>query len=236
MVGRMMTLCRVPGQQPTPQAIGNVLLACAELSVPVKQADTDGLASFLLSFNRRQGEQQAYTNAAWSLAVIGHLNHAQFKLMLDQMHVSSVNPGEMPTPPLLAAAELAQMYQALDWLQPPTTAPVHQQSAWSSLQGRLHRLGPRPASNKPLFSGIRKLCLALDELHLPYKAAVAIQSYRVAAVLQSRDNKAQPIILRVSTPDYIINIPGRSYTSLTNGTTLLNVISAGSCICISLSV
>ena len=37
MVGRMVVLCDVPGQQRMPQAISNVLLACAELTVPVKQ-------------------------------------------------------------------------------------------------------------------------------------------------------------------------------------------------------
>ncbi len=32
-----------------PQDISNVLLACAQLSLPVKQAEIDGPASFLLS-------------------------------------------------------------------------------------------------------------------------------------------------------------------------------------------
>ncbi len=54
MVGRMVTLCRLPGQQPTAQAICNALLACAELDVPVKQADIDSLVSFLFTLNRHQ--------------------------------------------------------------------------------------------------------------------------------------------------------------------------------------
>ncbi len=160
MVGRMVALCCVPGQQPTPQAISNVLLACAELSVPVKQADTDSLASFLLSSNKRQGTQQAYANTAWSLAVIGHLRQAQFMLLLDQMFALSGSPGEMSTPPLLTAAQLTQLYQAQDWLQPHPTAPAQQ----------LHRLGPRPAPDKPPFFGIHKLCAALNQLQLSFKA------------------------------------------------------------------
>ena len=48
MVGRMVTVCRLPGQQPDPQAISNALLACAELSVPVEQADIDSLVSFFI--------------------------------------------------------------------------------------------------------------------------------------------------------------------------------------------
>ena len=235
MVGRMVALCRLPGQQPTPQAISNVLLACAELSVPVKQADTDSLAAFFLSSNRRHGTQQAYTNTAWSLAVTGHLRQAQFTLMLDQMFALSGSPGEMSTPPLLTI-KMTQLYQALDWLQPYQTAPAQQQSAWSSLQGKLHRLGPRPAPETPPLYSTRKLYAALNQLQLSFKAAVVIQSYLVAAVLQSQDNKAEPVILRLSSPDYITNIPGRSCTTLTDCTTLLKVVCASSCICVSLSI
>ena len=215
MVGRMVTLCRLPGQQPKPQEVSNVLLACAELSVPVQQADTDSLASFFLSSNRRQGTQQEYTNIAWSLAVTAHLHQAHFRMMLDQLFALSGNPGEMSTPPMLKAAELTQLYQALDWLQPPPTAPAQQQSAWSSLQGKLHRLGPRPVPEQPSFHGIRQLCAALNQLQLSFRVMVVIQSYWVDAVLQSQDNKAQPVILRLFSPDYITNIPGRSCTTLT---------------------
>ena len=219
MVVRMVALCCLPGQQPKAQDVSNVLLACAELSVPVKQADTDSLASFLLSSNR-QGTQQAYTNTAWSLAVTGHLRQAQFTLMLDQMLALSVSPGEMSTPSLVTDVQLTQLYQALDWLLPPPSAPEQQQSAWFILQGKLHRLGPRPAPGKPPLVRIRKLCAALNQLQLPFKAMVVIQSYWAAAVLQSQDNKAQPVILRLSSPDYITNIPGRSCTTLTDCTTL----------------
>ncbi len=205
----MVALCRLPGQQPTPKAISNVLLACAELSVPVKQADTDSLASFFLSSNRRQGDQQAHPNTAWSLAVIGHLRQPQFMLMLDQMLAWSVSPGQMSTPPLLTAAELNQLYQALDWLQPPPTAAAHQQSAWSSLQGRLHRLGPRPSPAKRHLSSHGKPCGALKQLQLSFRATVSIQSYWVDAVIESQGNKAQSIILTLSSLDCVRNLPGR---------------------------
>lgn len=48
MVGRMVALSCLPGRRPTPQEISNVLLACAQLNLPVKQSDIGGLASFLL--------------------------------------------------------------------------------------------------------------------------------------------------------------------------------------------
>ncbi len=228
MVGKMVALCRLTGQHPKPQEISNVLLACAELRLPVKQADTDSLASLLLSSTRRQGIWQAYANTAWSLAVLGHLRQTQLTLMLDQWFPFSGSPGQMSTPPQLTAAHLTQLYQALDWLQPHPTAPAHQQSAWSSLQGTLHRLGTRSAPDKPPSPGIRKLCAALNQLQLAFKAMVVIQSYWVDAVLQSLDNKAQPVILRLSTPDYINNIPGRSCTIFTDCTTLDY---ASSCFC-----
>jgi len=149
--------------------------------------------------------------------------------MLDQMLALSGSPGEMSTPPLITVAQLTQLYQALDWLQPSSTALAQPQSAWSSMQGKLHRLGPRPAPDKPHFYGVRKLCAALNQLQLPFKAMVVIQSYWVDAVLQSQDNKAQPIILRLSNPDYITNIPGRSCITFSDCTTLE---CASSCICV----
>ena len=217
MVGRMVALCSLPGPQPTPQPISNVLLACAELSVPVERADTDSLVSFFLSSNRRQGDLQAHTNIAWSLAVIEHLRQAQFALMLDQVLVL---PGQLPKPALVTCVQLTQLHQALDWLQPPSSAPAQQQSAWSILERKLHRLGPRPAIDKPTFAGIRNLCAVLNQLQLPFKAMVAIQSYWVDAVLQLQDNKAQPVIVMRSSPDYITNTPGRSRTTLSDCTTV----------------
>ena len=185
----MVALCCVPGQQPTPQSISNVLLACAQLRLPVQQADTDSLASCFLSSNRQQATQQEYANTAWSLAVIGRLSQTQLTLMLDQLFALSGKPSEMLIPPQLTNAELTQLYQALDWLQPPPTAPARQQSAWSSLQGKLHRLGPRPAPNKPFVDSNSKLCAALRRLQLSFRAMVVIQSYWVDAVLNRRTTK-----------------------------------------------
>ncbi len=214
MVGRMVALCRMPGQQPTLQNITNVFLACAELSVPVKQTDIECLASFLLNSNRLHGTAQDYTNTAWSLAVLGQLRQAQFDLLLNQLLALTVSPDEISQASTVMIRHLTQLYQALDWLQPPSSAPAHQHNAWSSQQGKLLRLGPRPAPDKKPFQRNSKLCAALQRLQLSYRAMVCIQSYWVDAVLQSQDNKAQPVILRLSNLDYITNIPGRSCTTL----------------------
>ncbi|KAL0028120.1 hypothetical protein WJX77_008437 [Trebouxia sp. C0004] len=83
---------------------------------------------------------------------------------------------------VLKIPELRRLYQALDWLQPPSSAPAQQQKVWSSLQGKLHRLGPRPVLNNPNIS---------DNM------------------LESQDNQAEATMLRLFTADHIKNIPGR---------------------------
>ncbi|DBA85697.1 TPA: hypothetical protein ACH3X1_005268 [Trebouxia sp. C0004] len=110
---------------------------------------------------------------------------------------------------VLKIPELRRLYQALDWLQPPSSAPAQQQKVWSSLQGKLHRLGPRPVLNNPNISDNSKLCAALSQLHLRFKTVVCIQScYWIHAVLESQDNQAEATMLRLFTADHIKNIPG----------------------------
>ncbi len=141
---------------------------------------------------------------------MGHLCQDQFALLLVLLTALSAADGEMLNVLPLKIPELRQLYQALDWLQPPSSAPAQQQKAWSSLQGKLHRLGPKPAPDKPSMSGISKLCAGLNQLQLPFQAVVSIQSYYwVDAVLESQDNQAEAIMLRLFTADHIKNILGR---------------------------
>jgi hypothetical protein len=213
MVGRIMALYRL-GQQPMPQEISNVLLACAELRVPVTQTDTEDLASVVLNLKSQQVKQQVYPNTVWSLAVLGHLRQVQFALALDHLTALSVSHGEVSQPSLVTNRVLRQLYQALDWLQPPPSAHAQQQSAWSSLQGKLHTLGPRPAGTNFQTYDRSKLYAALDQLQLPFKAMVSVQSYSADAVLEPQGSKAKAIILRLLRPDYIRNSPGRYATKL----------------------
>ena len=208
MVGRMAALCHTPKQQPLPQDISNLLLGCAELSVPVKQTDIDSLVCMLLGKHEHQVAEQHYTNTAWSLAVLGCLHNQLLDKLIDQLSVPSPRNAKISMPSLKNVG-LGQLYQALDWLQPSSSASAQQQSAWSSLQGKLHRLGPRPAPTKRYLHGNGKLCGALKQLQLPFRSRVSIQSYLADAVLESPGNKARPIILTISNPDYIRNNPGR---------------------------
>ena len=187
MVNRMVALCHVPWQQPTPQAISNFLRACAELSVPMEQVDTDSLASFLLSSNKRQGTGQNIANTAMSLAVTGHLCQAQFTLMLDQMLALSVNHQELPE------MQMRQLYQALDWLEPPSSTCMLQGDAWLNLKDKLGRLGARPADVHPNF-GAQLICSALTQLTLRYKATPVIRGYRTAALLEAIGGRAAIVV------------------------------------------
>ncbi|KAL0048592.1 hypothetical protein WJX82_006678 [Trebouxia sp. C0006] len=71
------------------------------------------------------------------------------------------------------------------------------------------RLGLRPLPEEPYVFGDTKLCAALNQLQLPFKAKVCIQNYWADAVLESESIEAQAIILRLRNPSYIRNIPGR---------------------------
>ena len=209
MVGRMVSLCCLPGQQPTPPQISSVLLGCAQLRLPVKQTDIESLVCMLLSSNQHQITEQVCTNTAWSLAVLGCLHNRLLDTLIDQLSLPSIGDAKILVPSPLKDAGLDQLYQALAWLQPSSSASAHQHKAWSSLQGKLHRLGPRPTPIKRYLKDNGQLCGALQQLQLSFRARVVIQSYCADAVLESQGNKAQPIILTLSNPDYINNFPGR---------------------------
>ena len=193
MVDRMVALCHVPWRQPTPQAISHLLRACAQLSVPVKQIDTDSLASFFLGSNRGQGTQQNSANTASSLAVIGHLCQAHFTRMLNQMLALSVNHQE------LSELQLRQLYQALDWLKPLSSAGTLQGDAWLNLKDKLGRLGARPACDTQPSFGAQLVCAALTQLSLRFKATPVIDGYRPAALLEPIGGGAAIVVAFEST-------------------------------------
>ena len=208
MVGRVVFLCCLPGQQPTPSHISSVLLACAQLSLPVKQTDIESLVSMLFSNN--QVTAQVYTNTAWSLAILGCLHNQLLDALIDRLSLPSIGHAKILMASRLGNAGREQLYQALTWLQPSSSASAHQHEIWSRLQGKLHRLGPRPTHIfKSNLGDNGKLCSALNQLQLSFRARVVIQSYGADAVLESHGNKAQPIILTLGRPDCIRNNPGR---------------------------
>ena len=108
MVGRITALCCL-GQQPIPQDISTVLLACAELRLPVTQTESEDLASVLLNFKCQLGMRQMYSNTVWSLAVLGHLRQAQFALALDHLIALSVSHGGLSQPSVVTNIEMRQL-------------------------------------------------------------------------------------------------------------------------------
>ncbi len=205
MVGRMVSLRCLPRKNMS-ALIGCVLLACAQLRLLVKQTDIESLVSQVLSSSQHQVDEQAHTNTAWSLAVLGWLHNQLFDTLLDRL---SLPAAEVSVPSRLEDAGLGQLYQALDWLQPSPSASANEQEAWSSLQGKLRKLGPRPTPTTRYHGINSKLCSALEELQLSFRAKVVMQSYGADAVIESQGNKAQPIILSLGGQEYIKNRLGR---------------------------
>ena len=85
MITRTVALCHITCQQPKAQEIRNVLLACADLRLAVKQAHVDTLVAHLVSVDQEQPKEQDYANAAMSLAVMGLLRIQTFDLMLSRL-------------------------------------------------------------------------------------------------------------------------------------------------------
>ena len=104
----------------------------------------------------------------------------------------------------------AQLYQALDWMHPSLSADAKQHVAWSQLQTKLNKLGPRPDPTPTNFIGNQELCTVLKRQRVQFKANVSMGSYAVDAVLQPCDSSCPQVLLRNATkPDFIRNMPGR---------------------------
>ena len=61
-------------------------------------------------------------------------------------------------------------------------------------------MGLRPLPEEPYVFGDTKLCAALHQLQLRFKAKVCIQNYWADAVLESESIEAHAIILRLRNP------------------------------------
>jgi len=182
MVGRMVALCHMPGQQPAPQLVSSFLFACAELSVLVKQIDAESLVSMLLSSNRHRVAQQVNSRTARSLAILGCLHNQTLDKLIDQ--ISS----EMLMPSSLNDIALYQLYQAVDWLQPVASADAQLVDAWVCLKAKIGKLGPRPVPSSAPYVEAELVCAALTQLRLRFTAKTVISNYWVAAILEPSHN------------------------------------------------
>ena len=210
MVEQVVALCRLPGQQPTTQAISNVMLACADLRLAVDSVGAETLVSVFMYLSRHKTVLQDYTNLAWSLAVLGLLRMETLNLLLCRLSNATAQHGELLEGSMTAInmSNLAQLYQALDWLQPLPDATASQHQAWSQLKEKLSGLGGRPPVTLEPHPGTAPVCAALARLNLRFKASPSVGRYSVAAVLVS-DGSSVPMVLSLQRHRYIRNQPSR---------------------------
>ena len=166
MINRTVALCLTPSQQPTLQAISNLLLACADLRLAVTQAHADALMSHLFSLDTHRVDVQVCANVAWSLAVMGLLKSQTFALLLSRL--STVQLSGVTEP--VGVLDLHQLYQGLDSLQPAPVADARQQKVWSRLEEKLNNVGPRPAPQQEAVPRAEKVSAALMLLELAFIA------------------------------------------------------------------
>ena len=182
-------LCKLPGQEPNAQAISNTLFACAVLRLKVKGHVSLALINGLLRLDRSSGYKQDYCNAAWSLAVSGMLSPEILCALLDRLRPL---PTAEAVHDALRTQDLAQLYQALDSLQPLPSVAAQQ------LQDMLSILGQRPLPNRKQDADSfdrRQLCWALGQLGLAFAPDVPLSGYWAHAVLHPRDGVTDPVVL-----------------------------------------
>ncbi|KAL3149781.1 hypothetical protein ABBQ38_013607 [Trebouxia sp. C0009 RCD-2024] len=212
MLDHLVALCLTPGLQPKSQNISNCFLACAELGLAMRPAQMEGLLKHLLGLHVSKVDIQHYSNAAWSLAVMGWLDFSMLDAVLHQLilkhKVLLAEYGTIGTSAQPAVKAARQLHQALEWLRPAKGS--EQIEAWFSLRSRL-QAAMSNSHAKPLSSpGQAELYDALAAHRLQYKAEVLCGVYYPAAVLSPHDSKAAKVILLLdSIKHYIRNKPGR---------------------------
>lgn len=193
MLGHMLYLCNGhKRQQPTSQAISNLLLAWAMLRLTMDQSQADRLVTHLL---QQRPQTQDLANTAWSLAVSGLLHIPAFGHLLHQ-YLTLITRQRPPWESI--ARQIAQLYNAMDWLRPQEGASLQYQQAYADLQTKLELLGPRPKpDHQPHY--LSNLVPALAELGLQHHNAVQIKGYIPTAVVPPKDSTVKPLLFLVAT-------------------------------------
>ncbi|KAL3149778.1 hypothetical protein ABBQ38_013604 [Trebouxia sp. C0009 RCD-2024] len=212
MLDHLVALCVTPRLQPKPQEISNCFLACAELDLALRPAQMGGLWKHLLGLHVSKVDIQSYSNAAWSLAVMGWLDFSMLDAVLHQLRLKHklllAEYGTIGTSTLLKVEDATQLHQALEWLRPAKGS--EQMEAWSNLRSRLQAVSPDSHIQPLSFPGQADFYRALAAQRLQYKAKVLCGVYYPAAVLYPHDSKAAKVILVLQRPDaYLTNAPSR---------------------------
>lgn len=198
MLARMLQLGE---QQPLKsQEISNFLLACAELRFAISQEEADVLLSHLLALDLMIVQDLA--NSAWSLAISGVLQLSTFRQLLHRCLAESANS----QPP--NAAGMRQLFQSLDWLQPPSDARPRDLQAWADLHAQLQRLGNRPQPQQTEYASA-EMHAALEQLGLQHSLGVGVKGYTMTAVVHPSNSSARPVLCSCSPLDCFFNEPFR---------------------------
>ena len=107
---------------------------------------------------------QAYSNVAWSLAVMGYQDISMFGAVLHQLTEGySMSWGESGTKGSSAQLKVQaaqQLHQASEWLK-PSQGPA-QMEPWSRLHSRLQRVAPAPPLKPRSFQGNQSRMMLLQ--------------------------------------------------------------------------
>ena len=212
MLDHVVALCQTPGLQPTPQAISNIFVACAELRLGMRQGQVKVLFKQLLGLPVSQADYQNYCNLAHSLAVMDLLDIRMFGSILNKLVAKhsqlSRGHGAERSFRQLQERSFRQLHQAAEWLKPAEGS--EQMEAWSSTHSRLQAVAPAPHPMSRSFPGQAKLYGALAMQNLRYKAELFRGIYQADAVLSPPDSSSAQLILMLERPgQYLTNAPGR---------------------------
>ena len=202
MLDRMLHLCQGSKHHSNAQAISNLLLAWADLRLPISQKQANILLTHLLAEDAVI--TQSLANSAWSLAVSGLLQMSTFSQLLHRFHATPASRQN----PNTAKSTFTQLFQCLEWLRPAPIASLQDHQTWSELQAQLQCLGTRPQPEQS-FYGSTKMCFALKQLGLQFSLGADVKGYFVTAVLQAKISTARPIICTIASPDCFTNEPAR---------------------------
>ncbi|KAA6421635.1 MAG: hypothetical protein FRX49_08578 [Trebouxia sp. A1-2] len=200
------------------QEFATVLVACAKLQLnPCQGALLKAMCEQIIVADLSKFDSQNVANILHSLATLPAAEPSvelldalcqRFDMLLNCCQAFN-RPNELPSAQHIAntiwalsklkyapADELAMsmLYQALDWLRLPPSTATQQGKAWLNLEGKLGRLGARPAYDIYPHPGAQLVCSALTQLSLRVNCTPAISDYRIAAILEPAGSGAAIVV------------------------------------------
>ena len=109
-----------------------------------------------------------------------------------------------------AQEDLAQLFQAVDYLQPESMSHPHQQR-WQALYDQVAALGSRPVSDAtPAHAGLSALHAMLDQNSIKYSSHVQLGGFVAPVVVQPQDGIDAVLVFDfVTAEDCFVNAADR---------------------------